>query len=359
MILARGLLGRTAASVVASSLTSNVRRGGSLLAFALTLAWAAAPARADDLDDSTRNAARSLAGQGKDAFDKRDYVRALDFFRRAYELVPAPTIALYEGQSLNELGRLVEAEEAFMRALRTKLDASASDQFLKAVREAESELFSLRARIPKATIVLTGPGADSPSLAVSLDGRPVKAALFGVEMPTDPGEHLLSASAGGPRSELRFSIGETEHKSVEIQVLAATDAAAPLPAASIRRHADDDRPRVDPASSWHKPAALVAGAAGVAGLATGVIAGVLATSKHETAEEQCPDRVCAEGSQGATALHSFHTLRTVSTTGYIVGGIGLTAGAALFFMAPSPPRRPSSSLGIWIGASQLGVEGAF
>jgi hypothetical protein len=69
------------------------------------------------------------------------------------------------------------------------------------------------------------------------------------------------------------------------------------------------------------------GGVGVAGVAAGIITGLMAGSRHATAEQKCPERSCIEGSEGAEALDSFRTLRTVSTIGYVVGGVGLAAVA--------------------------------
>jgi hypothetical protein len=321
-------------------------------------------ALAEQVDDSTRNAARSLATQGKDAFDAQDYARAADLLRRAYALVPAPTIALYEGQSLTRLGRLVEAEEAFMRAMRTPLDAQSPEQFRNAKRDAEVELSALQPRIPKVTIVVNDPGASAPNLAVALDGKAVKNALLGVEMPIDPGDHVLTTGAGGERREISFSIAEKERKNVAIDAMAVTDKAAPLapPPAQSPPPAPpppSDVPPPKPASSWQKPAAFVVGGIGVAGLATGIVTGLMAASRHSTAEEQCPERVCTEGTGGADALESFRTLRSVSTVGYVVGGVGLAGGAALFLLAPAQPAASTSSVRVWVGLRGTGIQGAF
>ncbi|HEY4118587.1 MAG TPA: hypothetical protein VGM56_12065, partial [Byssovorax sp.] len=61
-------------------------RAGAALAVALSLAGAARAQTAED-----KATARSLADEGQRAFDARDYPRALDLFRRARALVPAPT----------------------------------------------------------------------------------------------------------------------------------------------------------------------------------------------------------------------------------------------------------------------------
>ena len=336
-------------------------RGVSLgLVLASLLVAPAAVAQA--VDDNTRNTARSLAGEGKEAFDAKNYARAVDLFHRAFALVPAPTIALYEAQALVKLGRLVEAEEAYMRAVRTKLDAHASEQFRVAVQDAERELGELQPRIPKATIVVTGPGAAAAELVVELDGKPLQAAVLGVGMPVDPGKHVVLAVAdGGEPAIVNFEISEKEQRRLEIQPLPgkpgtnAPARAAPAPVAPP----PDTRPPPAPRRTWQKPVAIVAGGVGMAGLATGIVTGLMASSRHATAEQKCPERTCTTGSEGAEALDSFRTLRTVSTIGYIVGGIGLAAGTTLFLTAPTPAPEQAASLRVWISADRVGVLGAF
>jgi hypothetical protein len=316
------------------------------------------------VDDGTRNAARSLASQGKDAFDKADWDRARDLFHRAYTLVPAPTIALYEGRALAKLSRLVEAEEAYMRAARTSLDAESPEPFRKAVHDAEDDLLALRTRMPKVTIVPSGPGARDPELSVTLDGHPLKSALLGVQMPIDPGNHTLGASVPGAAPvQVSFSVLEKQQQKVDLPVPQGSHVSQPpkvVKAAPVER--EPVTPPTPPrASQWQLPAALIAGGVGVAGLATGVITGLMAGSRYSKAKRECPDHTCIEGSAGSDTVQSFRTLRTVSTVGYIVGGVGLAAGTTFFLLAPAKATSTgrTGSVNVWLNVSSVGVAGAF
>lgn len=321
-------------------------------------------AKAQGVDDATRNAARNLANEAKDSFDQRDFERARDLFHRAYTLVPAPTLALFEARSLASLGRLVEAEEAYMRAARTKLDSQSPEQFRKAVDDAENALVTVRSRIPKVIIAPTGPGARDAGLVITLDGNALRSALWGVEAPIDPGSHTLTGAApGGQSAEVKFSIGEGERKHVDIDVpsgavahslVAKTASASPSPV-------DAEATSRDAPSPMQKRVGFVVGGVGIAGLATGIVTGLMATSRHSQAESQCPRQVCVEGSAGQDAVDSFRSLRTVSTIGYIVGGVGLAGGAVLILTAPSSEKRrsPSASVNLWLNGSTAGVAGAF
>lgn len=332
-----------------------------VLGLALSLSCAAltsAPhAWSQQVDDATRNTARSLAGEGKDAFDAKNYARAFDLFHRAYALVPAPTIALYEAQSLIKLGRLVEAEEAYMRAIRTTLDAHSSEQFRAAVQDAERELAELQPRLPKATIVITGPAAGSTDVQVTLDGKPLPPAMVGVGIPVDPGRHVLRAVAsGGEPSEVSFEISEKEQRRLEIAPVPG-EVAAPPPVVRADTAPPDVAPK--PQRPWQKPLGIAVGSVGVAGLATGIVTGLMAGSRHATVERDCPGKVCTEGSAAADALESFRTLRTVSTIGYVVGGVGLAAGAALLLTAPPSSSQSARSVEVWVTAGGVSVQGAF
>jgi len=321
---------------------------------------AARPALAEQVDDKTRNAARSLAEQGRSAFDKGDFARAQDLFHRAYGLVAAPTIALYEARSLAKLARLVQAQEAYLRAVRTKLTADSPEPFRKAVRDAELEEISLEPRIPKVTIAVTGPGARTPKLRVTADGEALEPELIGVEMPINPGPHALVASAPGVEpSRVNFTIEEGAAKRVEIEVAAPVAVSTPALPPSNRRpviqpftHKD-----VRTAGTWQKPAAYAAGAVGAAGLVTGIVTGAMAGSRYSRAEQACPNHVCIEGTSGADDLNAFRSLRSVSTVAYIVGGVGLATGVALFVLAPS--EKSPASAALWLGPSDVSVRGTF
>jgi hypothetical protein len=255
-----------------------------------------------------------------------------------------------------------------MRAARTTLDAESPEPFRKAVHDAEDDLMAIRARIAKVTIVASGPGAGDPELSVTLDGHLLKSALVGVELPIDPGEHTLSAVApGGAPVQLAFSAAEKQAQKIEIAVPAGHQVkssakpgtaapASPAPGVEMNAPASDTQP-----SSWQVPTGLIIGGVGVAGLATGVVSGLVAGSRYAKAERECPDHACIEGGAGWDAVKSFRTLRTVSTVGYIVGGVGLAAGTTLVLLAPAKPARSprTGAVNVWVGPSSLGVAGVF
>lgn len=325
--------------------------------------------RAQVVDDSTRSAARDLASQGKASYARGDYEQARDLFHRAYTLVPAPTISVNEARALVKLHRLVEGAEAYMRSVRTSLDSGSPEQFRKAVRESETELLTLRPRIPKLTIVAVGPGSGDPDLTVTFDGAPLNPAVLGVETPVDPGVHHVSAKApGGEEVTQTFTLEEKQKKRLELVVpagsapLAASDlppAATPPSTAPV---AVADTPRAatpTPGTSTQRVLGFVALGVGAAGLTTGIVTGLMAASKYSQAESGCPNRACVDGTDGNDALHGFRSLRTVSTAGYVVGGLGLAGGVTLILTSPAKSTGQSRTVHPWVGAGSAGVAGVF
>jgi hypothetical protein len=94
-----------------------------------------------------RESARALADEGANAYAVHDDLRALALFQRAYALVPAPTIALFEARTLVRLGRLLEARAAYVRVLDSEQTEDAPAPFRAAVEAARGELAQLEAHL--------------------------------------------------------------------------------------------------------------------------------------------------------------------------------------------------------------------
>ena len=311
-------------------------------------------------DDAAKNAARELAEQAAQAVEKGDDATAQDLYRRAYALVPAPTIAVRQARSLARLGRWVEALEAYVRTTRFTVNNDSPVAFRDAVQQGYAELAALRQRMPRLEVKLKGVEARSPGLKLSIDGKPYAVALVGVASPVDPGAHQLElTTADGRHATAEVNLAEKESKSVELAVTALpgqpaeSEAAAPEP--KVVPHEPDKA--ASPPSSQRTWALLSLGV-GVVGVGVGVTTGLMATSKHSSAESSCPNNKCVEGSSGASDVDSFRSLRTVSTVGYVIGAIGLGAGVTLWLTAPKPAEK-TAKVGVWLGPRSAGIRGAF
>jgi tetratricopeptide (TPR) repeat protein len=324
------------------------RRGRSCV-LALVMAVSASPAAFAD-DKTSLDLARSVAVAGREAYNAGDYTTALDLFRRAYGIYPAPTLSLYEARSLVKLGRLQEADEALQRTLALPIDPAAPAQFGEAVETARQERRALSSRIPSLTVHIRGLAAGERGLRLSLNQQPLDANLVGRSFPIDPGAYSIEASTPEGLSDT-VQIEVVEGRQVE----AVLDLARPGPATAQVALAEAP----PSGAGWQPALAYTALGLGVAGLATGVVTGVMAGSKHTEALELCPDERCPPGSKGEDALDSFRSLRTVSTVAYGVGAAGITAGLILWLSLPDAKADEVSTIQPWLTARSAGIQGVF
>ena len=96
---------------------------------------------------------------------------------------------------------------------------------------------------------------------------------------------------------------------------------------------------------------------GAWGLLIGAGAGVVALKQqHELDDGGCRNGVCYEDQR--SDVDNYNAMRTLSTVGFIVGGIGGAAGAALLLTAPSTAEGGVAVSG-WVGVGAAGVAGRF
>ncbi|HEY3822085.1 MAG TPA: hypothetical protein VGL81_33195 [Polyangiaceae bacterium] len=328
--------------------------------------------------DADRATARSLGQEGETALDGGDFKTAEDSFRRADRLVHAPTLMLGLARSLAGLHRFVEAQETYNRIIREGVAPGASQVFKDAVEQAKREVDGVAPHIGGVTIVVQAAGGgDVPNKKVVLDGAPVNTASLGVRRAIDPGAHVLQVTADGFKpAELHFQV--TEGGSVDTPVTLEKDPNAvvaptptPTPTPVPLPPGDQHFTPVNPGAeqpvtvSSSFPGALPWATLGVGGAALvfGAITGVVAMGKHSDLAKVCPGGTC--GSDQQSAVDSYHSMATLSTVGFIVGGIGVAGGVIMLLLKPSasspPPPAAASSLSVTpvFGLGSVGAVGTF
>lgn len=329
-----------------------------LHAAALALALAGAPclAHADEPSPENVAMARQLGTQGQEAFDKKDFAEAEKLFAAASKLYPlAPTLTLGLARSQASLGKVVAAQENYNKIVREWGTATSAPPAFKAAADAaKTEVGAVSARI--GSVVLQVEGATAAQ--VTLDGAPVPAVALGLRRPVDPGTHVARATADGMKpAESSFTVADGGHAEVRLKLEkeGAPVAAAPDPTPSPTEPAPADAPKGG--GSTQKTLAFAAFGVGAAGLVVGGITGVLAMGKASDLDAACPDGRCPADRQGD--IDSYSTLGTLSTVGFIVGGVGVAAGAALFFTAPKANAAQKASVTPVLGPGSLGFVGRF
>lgn len=304
---------------------------------------------------SNLDLARSIAVTGREAFNAGDYETAVTLFRRAYALYPAPTVVLYEARSLEKLGQLVEAGEAYTRTTQIPVHPGAPAQFAEAVTAARQEGRVLQGRIPTLTLKLEGVIAEDADLRVSINGQAVTAAELGQARRLNPGKYRVVGSLGnGQTDEANAVLQPGQHL---IVVLDLTDPA--MAGAAGRRSGAGNDERESTASSTPL-IAYVAGGVGLVGIGVGVVTGLMANAKHAGAVTECAQGRCVEGSDGPAMVDAFRTLRTASTVSYGIGAAGVAAGVVLWLTASDAPANSQGhALEPWVTAHTAGLRGTF
>lgn len=128
------------------------------------------------------SAARELFLEGLGSLETEEYERAADRFRRALSLRESDVIRTNLGLALARTGDLVEAAEHLRRVQRnTAVGSDPHTLASQALADIEPQLGSLQVEVE----------GDSGGVRVTLDGRALPPALYGVPHLADPGAHRV------------------------------------------------------------------------------------------------------------------------------------------------------------------------
>ncbi len=114
-----------------------------------------------------------------------------------------------------------------------------------------------------------------------------------------------------------------------------------------------------PASSGHSAVpAIVAFSVGGVGIAIGSIFGVSALGKRADLDSACANRLCPPKSKDD--ITSLKTTSTISTIGFIVGGVGVATGGLLLFLNRSSAEKSAGAqVSPYVGVGTAGLTGTF
>ncbi len=229
---------------------------------------------------------------------------------------------------------------------------------------------SLERRLLRLSVVVA-PEAETPGLAVALDGADLARPAWGNPLPVDPGEHVVEASAAGKvtRSVRVTLAGEGQVRTVTVDRLedvpapaSSSPASAPAPPPpTVVPETPAPSPALPSAAAVHRPpeptdsnasngrvrreVAVVLGALSVAGLAVGTVFGVDAFAKHGASDAQCPAaNQCTAAGVAYNEQSQTSADRSTVAFGASIAVIGVAA--YLWFSAPSATPPASSALRI-------------
>jgi len=319
---------------------------GPVVALLLLLA---APAFGQQADESTRTAARALGNAGVEAYQANDFATAHDKLEKAYAILKVPTLGLWSGRALVQVGKWVEASERFLEV--TSLQVPSGDIGLQkqAQVDAAVELKTLTPRVPLVTVAVEG--ASLADCSVSVDGQPVASSLLSAGRLMNPGKHLIEARHGSDQARTELTVAEGERSTAVLKF-----AAAPPPAVVVVPPAAPPpaRETTAGAGSLQRTWGWVALGAGGVGLVVGGITGGIALGKKGELDDNanCRDDRCAPSE--SDAVDSYNAMTTASSIGFIAGGAFATIGVVLLVTAPSGAQTQA-----YIGPQSVGVRGRF
>lgn len=334
-----------------------------------TAAFLVSPAAwADDAADTAT--ARALGIEGVTLADAGKCKEAIPKLDRAEKLHHAPTTATRLAECEIDQGRLVAGTERLQRVVRERLPANAHPVSVASVAKAQKILDATVTRIPTLRLGVTVSGAAVPpetKLAITIDDESVSDAIVETNRRIDPGSHRIVVRADGYHPTtltVVFAEGETKSAVADLRV----DPAAHAAAAPASTH----EPAAVRTESPSKVPAILAFGAGAIGLGIGIYAATVVEDKSSVLSTQCDaNRVCPDNLQ--SEITGAKRWATVSTVGFIAGGVGIASGIVLLVLEsggasstrtgalpatkraadPRPRVRPQ------IGAAAVGLEGTF
>ncbi len=321
--------------------------------------------------DSAPGAARTLFDEGVALVQKQQFDEACPKFEQslALERQAATWFALADCNA--QRGRIVAAIEAYSAYLAAyeALPIEKKQKHEERVKVARSQMEVLRPLI--ATLTISVPAAERTGFVLMVDGQKAETKNAQIKLSqVDPGDHRLVVQVpGAEQKELRITLGQGEHREVELYITIRLKANAepPKPNSSVVQAL---QPAVVPMVAAGRSALRIAGfgsfGIGAAGLVVGVAEAGLAFSKMDEIKQNCAfigetSVVRCKTPADANTANNARRNADIGTAGFGVAIAGAITGAILLIRDKStkgdPTKTSRPSLMPRFGADKSGVRG--
>jgi hypothetical protein len=198
---------------------------------------------------------------------------------------------------------------------------------------AQKRAAELEPKLTRIHIAVPSGALEEPGFEVRVDGVPVDPFFYkdGV-LAVEPGKHLVEAVA--PRRHFSQMVATENGSTPTVQVALENDvcsSATPSTAVAAPASTADT-------GSTQRALGVVSLGLGAAGIALGAVFGFVTLGKKSDLASACGGNTGAcSASPGSldAEREAARAAATVSTVSFIVGGVGLASGAALYLTAPS------------------------
>jgi hypothetical protein len=344
-----------------------------------SLVFTSSVAFAQPTDEDKANA-RSFALQGNEALKAGKPAEALDYFKRAETIMHAPTHLLLIARAETQIGKLVSAQENYLKLIHEELPPNAPSAFKNAQAAAKEELAAIEPKIASLRIVVD-PAAQKRA-TIKLDDAPVSAVLLGVYRPIDPGIHIIGVYPnGGSPVTTKVELKEGEKKEIKLTV---PDGPQPsgVPTNAVDnpdtgKPPEPPQPPRDQGPGFFTPmrgAGIAVAVVGVAGIAGGSVLLANGFAAQKTANTNARNDGClgADGTMCTKAMAPMVAMNVTpfdqtaakdKTIGGVlvgVGGAALVAGVALLIVGkPKPAAAPRAHIVPYFTGTGGGLRGSF
>ena len=247
-----------------------------------------------------------------------NYKTACPLLERSHSLNPSSGTLLNLGDCQEHLGRTASAWRTFTEA---RALASATG------RDDRAQVASARANrlVPTLCRLVIFPPPERRPISRSRSTRCSSLPRATVGQSRSIPENIASARPPQEGGEVVIAVQAPESGAIaQVQLPAAARGIAGATPMAEPEHSALDGQRV---------AALSCGAVGVVGLALGAAFGLQSSAKHSQSDDYCAGSTCSNP-RGVELMDDARRAGNVSTVSFVVGGLGLGAGAVLWFARP-------------------------
>jgi hypothetical protein len=281
--------------------------------------------------DGDPAAATELFKQARDAAGRGDWNAACPKFAESLQLDAKVGTAINLADCEETLGQLAGARGHLQRAI--DLARVSNDDRITIARE---RFAAIDKRVPRLTIIFKDAPADA---VVKRDSISLGAGALGAPLPVDPGTHLIVVHVPNHQDRsFDITVSEGETKSLELaagEPLPTSSSSSVEPLAPVV-----DQPVPKKSGSPLRTVGFVVGGVGLAGLAAGVIGGLVAIEQNGESKNQCGASI-GQGNNpnlctaaGKSARDSARSAGDFATAMFVAGGLLAAGGLTLVLVAP-------------------------
>ena len=281
----------------------------------------AAPHPSTDLQGKER--AQALLKEGSALYKQADFGAALEKFEAAYALYPSPKLQFNIAQADRELGRIVEAVEAFETFL-----VQAPDAAPDIVAEARQSLAELKPKLAQLRIDAAA-GAQ-----VEVDARAVGFTPLARIVWVLPGHHRVAIKHPNYVPALvDITVASGEVHTVAPKLLRFSEGAAtpePAPSSATIVATTPVAPTASESAFSRRPWYFWTGAAATLAFTAGaIVAGLSANGKYSDLENGCgmTTQLCSD-----SQISDVNSRATLANTLWILAGASAVATGVIFFI---------------------------